>query len=749
MEQSKFEWKQRQKESSIDQSLIDQYKLNALEVTILENRGITTEETIESVINPKLHDANLLHDIETIRQMIMHHIEQQSNILVYGDFDADGIISTTLMYKALKNKTSSVNYFIPNRLEEGYGPSAIGLEKSDALDKQLVIFIDNGVSAIEEIKTLREAGIDVIIIDHHQFQDIMPDALILHPNHPDGNYPMPELCASAVVYKLLESMNMASEYDIILAGIATVTDLVPMFDENKALVREALKHMNQRNHPSITQLLKTAGHSGIIDEEIIGFSIGPRLNATGRLGQAHIGVQFLLEEDTAQLLEQTLEIEQMNQTRKQLVEEIFVEAEALVEHTDDIIIVYKDDWHLGVLGIVASKIAENFGKPAIVLSHINGHYTGSARSIEGFNLYAQVEKVRDFLSHFGGHALALGLSVETDKLELFIREINAQAASLELKLKPVKMIDLQLLPDTLTIKEYEKFLKLKPFGQGFQVPTVLAHDTRIGEMRRVGKDKSHIKMQLPSLDLDVIGFGFGHLDDELDTNDHVHLVGTLNINHFNQSRSLQLNLQDFRIDHVQIIDMRSRRNQNFSMISKDEAIFLINDDKEKLGENYYYYGEQLPFTMHTLVLRDLPVDAKALEVSLKERYISKMIIIFNQQRELYFSGIPTQASITQVDDIINAAEDGAIDLKIHAPHLSKKVSVSMDDLKIITEVLEDLNRMTLKNGIIYKEDTKAPLDVDESLHYKRLKQLLHSETQLKMITNEELKQHMNALIQVR
>lgn len=749
MEQSKFEWKERQKESSIEPSLIDKYRLNRLEVTILENRGITTETTIESVINPKFHDADLLHDMKHIKDMIIDHIDKQSDILIYGDFDADGIISTTLMYNALKKHTASVSFFIPNRLEEGYGPTAIGLQKSEALHKQLVIFVDNGVSAIEEIALLRASDIDVIIIDHHQFQDTLPDALILHPGHPNGKYPIPELCASAVVYKLILSLDMAGEYDLILAGIATVTDLVPMFDENKAFVKEALKQMNQQNHPSITQLLKTAGHNGIVDEEIIGFSIGPRLNATGRLGKAHTGVQFLLEKDTVQLLEQTLEIEQMNQSRKQLVENIYEEAETLIVPDDDVIIVYKDDWHLGVLGIVASKISENFGKPAIVLSRNNGNYTGSARSTEGFNLYAQVDKVRHLLIHFGGHSLALGLSVETDKLETFIREINTQVASLELKLKPVKMIDMQLLPDTLSIKEYEKFLKLKPFGQGFQVPTVLAHDARIGEMRRVGKDKSHIKMHLPALKIDVIGFGLGHLDDELDISDHVHLVGTLNINHFNQSRSLQLNLQDFRIDHVQIIDMRSRRNQNFSMISKDEAIFLINDDKKKLGENYYYYGEQLPFTMHTLVLRDLPVDLRALETSLKERYISKMIIIFNQRRELYFSGVPSKESIALVDEIVKSSADGAIDLKLHAPHLAKKVSVSMDDLKIITEVLEDLNRMTLKNGIIYKGDIKFPLVLEESFYYKKLKQLLHSETQLKMITNEELKKYMIALLQVR
>ena len=749
MEQSKFEWKQRQKESSIAPELIQKYNLNHLEVTILENRGITTPESIEAVINPTVHDAELLYALKAVQDKIEKHLEAQSNILIYGDFDADGIISTTMLYKALSMHASSVSYFIPNRLEEGYGPSNTGFEKSEAFDKDLIIFVDNGVGAVEEVNTLTQSGIDVIIIDHHQFQETLPDALILHPAHPMGNYPMRELCASAVVYKLIHSMGMADDNDLILAGIATVTDLVPMFDENKALVKQALKQMNQRNHPSVTQLLKTSGHTGIIDEEIIGYSIGPRLNATGRLGHAEVGVQFLLEDNPLELIDAALEIERMNQQRKQLVEDIFNEAIELIDAADDIIIVYKDDWHLGVLGIVASRIAENLGKPTIVLSRINGHYTGSARSIEGFNLYHHIDQVRHLLTHFGGHEAALGLSIKTENIETFKKELNQQVAALNLKLKPVKMIDLQLLPETLTIKEYEKFLKLKPFGQGFQVPTVLAHDVKIGEMRRVGKDKSHIKMQLPSLDLDVIGFGFGHLNDELSTNDYVHLVGTLNINHFNQSRTLQLNIQDFRIDHVQIIDMRSKRNQNFSIISKDDAIFLISDDKEKLNDNYFYYGEALPFTVHTLVLRDLPVSIESLEKSLKERYISKMIIIFNQERELYFSGLPDKSTIIKIDEIISSADDGAIDLKIHAPHLAKRVGISMADLKIITDILEELNRMKLKNGIIYKGDMNAPLDINASSHYRRLQQLLQSETQLKMITSEELKQQMHALLQVR
>lgn len=749
MQQSKYEWKQREKQSSITEELIKQFNLDPLQVTILENRGITKEEQINEIIHPKMYDKQLLYGIEEIVEIINHHIDIQSKILIYGDFDADGIISTSLLYKKLKALSEHVDYFIPNRLNEGYGASEIGFENSKAFQKNLVIFVDNGVSAIAEIEALRMRDIDVIIVDHHQFTDVYPNAHILHPDHPEGEYPFKSLCASAVVFKLLEAMNLADEEDLMLAGIATVTDLVPMYGENKAFVKAALKLLNQQGHDSIQQLLKASGHSGVVDEEIIGFSIGPRLNATGRLGDADLGVKFLLETNTSQLVEYAIEIEAMNQKRKGIVEEIFNEAVTLVNKDHDVIIVYQDDWHMGVLGIVASRISEHFGKPTIVLSGKDNTYTGSARSIEGFNLYAHVSKLKDKLLHFGGHEQALGLQVERSAIDSFIELINESVAKLELKLKPLKMIDLKLSSELVTLKTFEKFLKLKPFGQGFGVPLVLAHDMKIGEIKRVGKDRSHIKMQFPEVNMNVIGFGFGDLKDELSINDRAHFIGTLNINHFNQNSTLQMNLIDSRIDHVQIIDMRAKHNQNFEMIDKDEAVFLIDEGNKKLGDNYYYYGEKLPFTINTVVLRDLPTDLDGLKKSLNECYISKLIVLFHQQTELYFSGIPTVEKIETVDTIIRTAKDGSIDLKVHAPFLAEKVSIPMRDLKLIIEILEDLKRIELKNAIINIGDNSDDLNIQESNLYNKMTRQLHSESQLKMITSDELKMYLRELLQVR
>lgn len=748
MQQSKYEWKERQKQSSIDPELIKTYRLDPLEVTILENRGITSEAQIESIIHPVIHDSKELFNIDEIIEIINHHIDVQSNILIYGDFDADGIISTAMLFRHLRTLNTNVTYFIPNRLEEGYGPSETGFKNSSVTDKDLVIFVDNGISAIDEIEQLRMQDIDVIIIDHHQFKDELPNAHILHPAHPDGDYPFPSLCAAAVVYKLLEVMNLADNNDLMLAGIATVTDLVPMYDENKAIVKQAINHLNKQPHPSIQQLLKASGHSGVVDEEIIGFAIGPRLNATGRLGDAARGVEFLLETNTTQLIEHAIEIEDMNQTRKQLVEEIFREALTLVNDAHDIIVVYRDDWHRGVLGIVASRLSEHFGKPTIVFSSDNDSYTGSARSIEGFNLYEIVSQMSEQLMHFGGHEQALGLQVHKDNIVTFTEQINENVSKLELKLKPLKMVDLKLNANLVTLKTYEKFLKLKPFGQGFGVPIVLAHDVKIGEIKRVGKDQSHLKMQLPELNMNVIGFGFGDLKMELAVNDRAHFIGTLNINHFNQNRSLQMNLLDSRIDHVQIIDMRAKHNQNFEIINKEESIFLIDEDKKKHSENYFYYGEQLPFTLNTLVLRDLPTDLEALKQSLHDRYISKIIVVFNQRDELYFKGIPSQDKIKSVDTVIQNAKDGSIDLKIHAPYLADRVNISMADLKLIIEILEDLERITLKNAIINKTESNNELHITESRRYQKLSRQLESESQLKMITSEELKMYLKELLQV-
>src|SRR5699024_10132980 len=276
--------------------------------------------------------------------------------------------------------------------------------------------------------------------------------------------------------------------------------------------------------------------------------------------------------------------ERMNQERRQIVEEMHTEAAGMVDGTKQINIVYQDGWHPGVIGIVASRLADQFGKPAIVFTQDGDSFRGSARSIEGVDLHGVLKEHSRHHSSYGGHSQALGIEVAAGSMEFFKEELETYFESLGLDLRPVRQIDYQLKPGNLTMKEFEHFERLKPFGQAFKSTVFMVNNAKIGMIRQVGKDKTHIKITIPEIELDVIGFSFGHLAREVGNGDTISLIGTVNINEFNQKRTLQMVLMDAAVDTVQLMDMRSRSDQHFDMITQDDC-FLIGEGREKKGPN--------------------------------------------------------------------------------------------------------------------------------------------------------------------
>ncbi len=745
MYQSKFEWRVRKRTEEIPETLIGAFKLNMLEQTILENRGYTTEEDLMKIYNPTTYDASLVHDMDKAVDRINVAVERGERILIYGDFDADGITSTVLLLKALRRKGADAGYFIPNRIEDGYGPNREVFEEIVIGQYDLVITVDNGISGKEELAFLNDHGIDTIVVDHHTFGESVPETVIIHPDHPDGSYPFKSLAGVGITYKLVQALGAAAQDDLALVAIGTVADLVPMIDENKKLVMEGLEILNNEPSTGIHTLLRAAGHEGGVDEETIAFTVAPRLNATGRLGEAEIAVELLLEDERHAAYEMAMTIENMNAERKQLVIDIFGEAVEQIRTENQINIAYADGWHPGVLGIVASRIVEEFGKPAIVLTRDGDSYRGSGRSIEGLDLHDIITRQSTHYTHFGGHAQALGIEVAAEDIDAFKIELEEYFASLGLDLKPVKYIDYQVDGTNMTMQGFERFERLKPFGQSFQSPVFLLQNDTIGQIRQVGKDKSHIKLTMPRVGMDVIGFGFGHLINEVSQNDVISLIGTVNINEFNQKRSLQLMLQDANVDNVQLIDMRSRSDQRFDMISKND-VFVIAKGKERLGDNYYEYGEDLPFTSGTVVLRDLPDDLLDLAYSLNGIHASKIISIFNSREELFFSGIPSQADVNALQQLVSGADDGTINLAKHAPALAGRLGVKMNFLKMMVDIMVDLDMITLKDGIIYKQKDDSDRKIEESLLFNELRKRLEAEKMLKMSSSSELKNYLRTLI---
>src|SRR5699024_3091094 len=310
----------------ISDETVNEFSISPFAKEFLERRHITSYEKIKTVLQPEYGNFKEIYDIDRAVDTINRHIESGSTILIYGDYDADGITSTVLLYSALLEKTDNVHFFIPNRVDHGYGPNYDFFEQEVIGNVDLIITVDNGVTAVREFELLKDHGVDAIIIDHHEFSDTLPDAIIIHPNHPSGNYSDPHLAGVGITYKVVEALGLLKPNHIGLAAIGTVADMVPMFGENKRIVIDGLKELNQNLPLGLRAVMNLNEKNDSIDTETIGFFFGPRLNSTGRISDASIGVELLLTDDTSYANMLAAEIEELNNTRKEMVETTLLEA---------------------------------------------------------------------------------------------------------------------------------------------------------------------------------------------------------------------------------------------------------------------------------------------------------------------------------------------------------------------------------------------------------------------------------------
>ncbi|MFC7285685.1 single-stranded-DNA-specific exonuclease RecJ [Phocicoccus pinnipedialis] len=732
------------KTEQIDEETVKNYSISPLAKEFLEGRQITSNDKLEAVLHPQFGNYNDIYDIDRATNLINKHIDEGSTILIYGDYDADGITSTVLLYSALLEKTDNVHFFIPNRVEHGYGPNFDFFDHEVVGNVELIITVDNGVTAVKEFELLKENGVDAIIIDHHEFSDTLPDAIVIHPNHPNGNYSDPYLAGVGITYKVVEALGLLQPNHIGLAAIGTVADMVPMFGENKKIVIDGLKELNQNIPLGLKALMNLNDNTDPIDTETIGFFFGPRLNSTGRISDASIGVELLLTDDISYANMLAAEIEELNNTRKDMVETTVLEVKEDINRENKVQIIYGKDWHPGILGIVASRIVEECGVPAILLTHDEGVYKGSSRSIDGVDLLSLMRSVdATFTAH--GHAAAFGITVPEEDIETFQRAaINYFNENIK-KTKPTRYVDLEL-SDSFSEDDLNEIYKLGPFGQGFSAPVFLKEQKPIEEIRQIGRDKTHLKFKLKDSPLDYIGFNFGHFADEVFNDDYISVIGKINVNVFNGNRKLQMIVEDIKMDELRVLDMRAKADQKFNLI-KETDIFLIQEGKEKLGSNYFHYGERIPFIASSLVLRDLPIDLEAFEFTLRELKVGKIIAILNQKEELFFNGIPKEVTVREAYKLITEVKNGAIDLKVHAPRFAKRLNVSMKNLEKIMNILIDLNRVKLVNGVVfYNPEITETILVSESNLYTDMQKKLASESKLKMSSRPELKKYLEDLI---
>ncbi len=548
---------------------------------VLVARGITTVEAARAFFRPaleQLHDPFLMADMEAAARRLARAIEDREQVLVYGDYDVDGTTATALMTSFLKEHGLPVRYFVPDRFRHGYGLSQKALEEALEAGTRLLVALDCGITAAEEAAYARTRGVDLIICDHHTAGAMLPEAVaVLDPKRPDCPYPFPELSGCAVAFKLVqatlqvlgESPEAAYRY-LDLVALSTAADIVPLTGENRILMAEGLRYLRRSTRPGLQQLaararwpLETLTMHGIV------FGLAPRINAAGRLGDANRAVALLLAEDTATADKLAAELEEANRTRQQLdhqtLEEAIAQAERQITARDDrhALVLYDPDWHLGVIGIVASRIVERFYRPTILLCAVDSILKGSARSIAGLNIYEALRDCEDLLLQFGGHTYAAGLALEEARLEAFRERFNEAVGARMTPELLVPRLEIDALLDLHTLDErfWRMLQRFGPHGPENEEPLFMARDLEVvGEPKLVGNEGKHLKFYVRQRaypddpPCEVIGFGKERLLPAVQhsrrTGQPLALAFTLQENTWQGQTRLQLRLRDLKLQRV-------------------------------------------------------------------------------------------------------------------------------------------------------------------------------------------------------
>ncbi|HDJ3183417.1 TPA: single-stranded-DNA-specific exonuclease RecJ [Staphylococcus aureus] len=736
----KYKWKLIKPTEYISDELTSKLKLTPIVKKILESKSIIDEQAIESIISDIdiNHDALQLSDMTKAIDRIKRAIANDEKILVYGDYDADGVTSTTILVTTLQLLGAQVGWHIPNRFTEGYGPNELAFRNAHDEGITLIITVDNGIQGHNEIKMVQDLGVDVIVTDHHEIGSTLPEAYaIVHPMHPSFNYPFQQLCGAGVAYKLAQALiENVPDYFKALVAIGTIADLVSLTDENRSLVKQGLKVLNDQCPASVKALLKEAGYNDNIDEETIGFIIGPRLNAVGRLDDASLACELLMtddEEEAAFLAEQ---VEHFNRERKDIVatitEEAMAMAETKVKNGDLFLLLAKENWHEGVLGIVASKIVETFALPTLILNvdREQNHAKGSARSIDQVSMFEILSAHQELIVKFGGHHMAAGMTMDIENIEALAEGLNKWMKELSktTSLDPVKPVDVLLTENDITIKNIRDMNRLRPFGTDFSRPIFEMDDLSVSSVKAIGQQKNHLKLTLGESNIAALFWQNGHLEPELQNEQPINILGSVQINEWNGNQSPQLIIQDIAMNEQQILDYRSKRKSLPFTENDKNIVVLIHPKSDKVNANEYYYGEEIKQQTDKVVLRDLPTSMKDLSNSLQQLQFSQLYIVLQHNHSIYFDGIPNmdvfkkcyKALITKQET--NIQKEGML--------LCQHLSVKPDTLKFMLKVFLDLKFVTQEDGLIRINQQPEKRSIDSSKVYQLRQQRMDVEKQL-------------------
>lgn len=766
---SKYLWNIKEAEEEKTIQLAEQLKISLPLAKLLWKRKITTQGQFDKFFHPEkyqTYDPFLFAEMDLAVARIKQAIELNEQILVYGDYDADGVTSIAVLMKTLQHLGANAEFYIPNRFTEGYGPNiaAFDLAKNQGVD--LIITVDNGIAALEVMTHAKEIGLDVIVTDHHEPREVMPEAVaVIHPKHPKSAYPFDELAGVGVAYKLSHALLGEEPTELLdLVAVGTVADLVSLTDENRMLVQLGLRQLCEGANIGLAVLAKKASLKlEDATEETIGFGLAPRLNAVGRLGPADPAADLLLTEDPEEALFLAEEIDDANKERKQMVVDttkLAMEAIEAKNSMGKVLVVSGEGWNTGILGIVASKLVSVYSRPAIVLGidAVTGIAKGSGRSIESFHLYQALDKHRKLMTAFGGHPMAAGLTLPAENLAELEAKLQEEASLLtEEDFRPALQIEERINLADVSVAFIAQLEKLAPFGMDNPKPIFLLEGMKLKGTKRIGADKTHLKTMLGTdgtdTPLDAIGFGVGDLVEKISPSADVDVVGELSINEWNHIKKPQLRMMDIRIAHWQLFDVRSKTEWSRILQEKaDSRIYICFEERtaKTLGEqNHFLVDEKADFKVdiqtEELVFADIPPNVKLIEEIVRKVKPARIFVHFDAAEGNQIPAIPDRKAFAELYSLIKKFQPFPIEK--YTPRLMQKFGWNKEQIDFMSNVFFDLEFAKMEGGQIIVNQVVGKRNLDESLVYQQKLEEITTRKKLLYSNYSELHSWMKSMME--
>ena len=720
---------------------LESYSISKNIAKILNARNITDMPSVKKYFSDEYeegYDPFLMHDMQKAVDRINEAIENEEKILVYGDYDADGITSTVLLVETLISMGANVSSYIPNRFEEGYGPNKEAFTKIINSGITLIITVDNGIAGVEEVDLANELGCDVIVTDHHKIQDTIPNAYaIIHPEHPEGNYPFKKLAGVGVAFKLAHALlEIFPDFLLDLVAIGTIADMVSITDENRIFVKQGLELINEDPRIGLKMLLELSGIDTKIDEQTVGFYIAPKLNSIGRMDSAKLGLTFLMAEDPVTARALAEQIEQYNIERKQVTEDIVKDVINKIESSDKKqknVIMVSGEYHEGVLGIVASNIVEKYQKPVFIMNEKDGILKGSARSIFDFNIYVAMNKISDLFLAFGGHTLAAGFSFEQDNFEKIEEFLDNEFEEFKQNndLKANKNIDIVTSLEDISYQFLNSLDALKPYGMDFEKPTVLIENAMVLNKAYFGSEKQYLRLTIADEvgNLDCITFKDSVTFDKVEKNDIIDLLCNIDKNNFNGRTKLQAHIIDIHIKEFLFEDLRFI---NYDIEKIDKNYLKLSKHKDDKDNNFYQYKDLdslIDKNFEYIYLLDIPTSKEYLDkiINLKPK---KVFLICEEKQVLSDIYLIDKNRLIKLFNLILSTNNKQINVAQQLDKLLTALKTNVDSLKIMIQIFKELELIKFQNNTIILNPDYKTVDLKKSSSFIRMEKIFEVENLL-------------------